>query len=377
MANLFDYRDWRGDLRLEDSPFCEVDAMILARLSYLPFERTSLAGGSELTVKAAAAEILALPEIETSLLLRDDLRFLRALSASRRFRSLPLFGQESETCAETQTQFSAIGVRLSPKRIHLSFRGTDNTLIGWKEDLDMGFVCPVPAQSQAVRYLEKMASARPGEITLGGHSKGGNLAVYAAAFCREEIQSRIRTVYNYDGPGFDDCVLQTEGYQKVCARVKTYVPQSSVVGMLLGHREKTVTVHSDNQGLTQHDLYSWEVARNRFVTLRSVTQSSRFVDQTLKHWLGELSHDQRELFVDAVYTVLRDTNASTLREMGERRWESAMRMLRSFTNLDPLTRRAAMTAVGMLLKSTRAGFDGLRAAGEEGEKEKSARKKTI
>lgn len=377
MANLFDYLDWRGDLRLEDSPFCEVDAMILARLSYLPFERTSLAGGSELTVKAAAAEILSLPEIETALLLRDDLRFLRALSASRRFRSLALFGQENETCVEAQTQFSAIGVRLSPKRSHLSFRGTDNTLIGWKEDLDMGFVCPVPAQSQAVRYLEKMAAAHPGEITLGGHSKGGNLAVYAAAFCREEIQSRIRAVYNYDGPGFDDGVLQSEGYQRVCARVKTYVPQSSVVGMLLGHREKTVTVHSDNQGLTQHDLYSWEVARNRFVTLRSVTQSSRFVDQTLKHWLGELSREQRELFVDAVYTVLRDTNASTLREMGERRWESAMRMLRSFTNLDPLTRRAAMTAVGMLLKSTRAGFDGLRAVGEEGEKEKSARKKTI
>lgn len=127
-----------------------------------------------------------------------------------------------------------------------------------------------------------------GSSWLGGHSKGGNLAVYAAAFCPAALQERIAAVYNNDGPGFDADVIALPGYQRICARVQTFVPQSSIVGMLLEHEEAYTIIHSTGDGFGQHNLYTWEVLRDRFVTLETVTNGSRFLDRTLKQWLAGL-----------------------------------------------------------------------------------------
>ena len=330
MTTLFDYLSWRGDLPLSADPFHEVDGVILARFTYMPFHRVLRRDSlTPTTVEAVCRALLALPDIETAVRRRGDTDLLRALVESPRYKGMELTAYADRLDAESQTQFSAITVKLEEDHYCVAYRGTDNTLIGWKEDFNMGFVCPVPGQKLAVDYLQKAARRLPGRLTVCGHSKGGNFAVYAAAFCGDEIQDRIEAVYNYDGPGFDSKVLSEPGYQRICKKIQTFVPQSSVVGMLLGHEEKYIIVHSEQTFLQQHDTYSWEVLQKHFHYLDTVDNSSRFVDYTLKAWLAQMTPAQREQFVDAIYEVMRQTNAHTLHQMNENWLASAASILKS------------------------------------------------
>lgn len=188
MKNLFDYLYWRGDLSLRFVQFQELDGAILARLAYLPFERLFPQGLERpLPLAEAGAQLLALPGLAEQMTQPEDLHLLRVLLTGERFRHAELVGFSSLTDEESQTQFSALALRLRPDEVTVAFRGTDNTLVGWKEDFNMGFVCPVPGQTLAVQYLERLAVRYSGALRLCGHSKGGNLAVYAAAFCAPAV----------------------------------------------------------------------------------------------------------------------------------------------------------------------------------------------
>ena len=353
MANLLEYLAWRGDLSLAESAFNEVDAVILARLSYLPYETVPACAEGRTVVLGAAAEAL----LATDALPEKDRQLLELLRLSRRFATLELFGYERRTDVPTQTQFAAVCFRLDEGTVCLCFRGTDNTLVGWKEDFNMTFVCPVPAQRLALAYLERIAAAEKGRLLLGGHSKGGNLAVYAAAFCDPAVQARIAQVYNFDGPGFDQIVLDYAGYDSICARIGTFVPQSSIVGMLLGHEEKYTVVQSTQKGgIFQHDVYSWQVDADGFQTLETVTNSSRFVDFTLKGWLAQMAPSEREAFIDTVYGVMEQTNATTLQELGEHRLTNTVALMRSLRGLAPEGRAAVIQALRLLLQSTKLGL---------------------
>lgn len=352
MANLFDYLDWRGDLTLAQSPFNEIDGMILARFSYVPFEcvADAFSGGSP-TIGSVASALLSVPDIQSRVTLEEDTALLRILSESRRFCKLKLSAYENRLDSETQTQFSAITIQLATRQFYVAFRGTDRTLVGWKEDFNMSFVCPVPAQKLAVEYLSAVAGTVDGRFVLGGHSKGGNLAVYAAAFCDPSVQSRIGAVYNYDGPGFDATVLRTPAYQAVCGRVHTFVPQSSIVGMLLEHEEKYTIVHSTQKtGIWQHDIYSWEVIRNHFSYLETVTSSSKFINSALKAWLGELDPRQREKIIDTGYMLLQTTNAQTLSDLSENWFANTKAIVKSARDLDEDTRKLVTEALRSLMK---------------------------
>ena len=282
---------------------------------------------------------------------------LRKLMASPRFRNMTLNGYTALLDDSIEQQFAALTIDLGNGSIYISFRGTDDTIVGWKEDLNMGFLEEIPSQKQAVEYVARIARQYPDRtIRIGGHSKGGNFAVYAAAFCGEEIQDRIEAVYNYDGPGFDSKVLSEPGYQRICQKIQTFVPQSSVVGMLLGHEEKYIIVHSEQTFLQQHDTYSWEVRQKHFHYLDTVDNSSRFLDYTLKAWLAQMTPAQREQFVDAIYEVMRQTNAHTLHQMNENWLASAASILKSAKNMDEETRQAVTHAAGLLLSSAKDGL---------------------
>ncbi|MBD8959007.1 MAG: DUF2974 domain-containing protein [Clostridiales bacterium] len=356
MTDIFDYLFWRGDLPLDRIPMNEVDGMVAARIAYLPFETVDVLRG-DTTVADAAQALLAANDATDSIRQKNDIPLLRALCDSARFGSIRIADFEHTTDTVSQTQFAALTLLLPDGSICIAFRGTDNTLVGWKEDFNMSFVCPVAGQTLAVHYLERAAEKYANcKITLLGHSKGGNFAVYAAAFCAEETQARIQAVYNYDGPGFDEKVLSADGYKAICGRVSTFVPQSSVVGMLLEHEEAYTIVHSEQVGILQHDLFSWEVCRDTFAHLETVDNSSRFVNYTLKSWLAAMDYSQRETFADAVYTILTETNASTLRELSASWFESAKSVATSLKNLDEPTRKALTQALSLLARSAKTGL---------------------
>ena len=355
MADLFDYIHWRGDLTFEQDTFNAVDGMIFARLAYMPYELVlSALPGEHVTLRDTAGALLAIDGIEGLVHMREDVLLLKAVTENRRFGDAEVYRYEYRTDLDTQTQFAAVTFAVSGGLSCIAFRGTDNTLVGWKEDFNMGFIFPVPAQRLALEYAESVIGSLGGDFIVCGHSKGGNLAVYASAFCTHVKQNRIVRVYNYDGPGFDDKVLNTPGYGRICQRTDTFVPQWSIVGMLLGHREKYEIVHSSQTvAPMQHDLYSWDVRRCGFEQLETVTNGSRFIDSTLRDWMAGIDASQREKAADALYTIFTETKAVTLRELGENWYASAKIILQSIKNMDPETRRLVGEMLLSLMRSAK------------------------
>ena len=316
MADIFDYLLWRGDLPLEAVPLCPVDTLILSELSYIDFE--GLVPGDFLhpvPLKVAAEAFLALPDRKERVRSKKDLDLIAECARTARFGGLRLVFYRSELLPEQQSQFAAVTWLLPTGGAIITYRGTDLTLTGWKEDFNMSFQEFVPAQEKALRYLEAFARAHAGPVCLAGHSKGGKLAVYAAARCQPQLRARIDFAHNHDGPGFHSTMTADPGYREALPKVHTFVPQSSVVGMLLEHEEPYTVVRSRQLSLLQHEPYSWEVLGGNFIRMEEIDGNSRFLDMTIKTWLAGTTMAERNAFVDAVYELLTLSQTDDLRDI--------------------------------------------------------------
>ena len=345
MPNIFDYMQWR-DIKFEQVEFNEIDSLILTRLSYFPFD--NVVKDEEITLKEAY-EVYNKLHKKGRILIEGDKDFFPILAKSKRFGEIVLTDYVNKIDLEQEEQFSAITIHMPDNSIYVSYRGTDNTIVGWKEDLNMSFSDLVPAQTEAKDYLNQIAEKYKGKIRVGGHSKGGNLAVYAAAFCNKDIQKRIINVYNNDGPGFTDKIVNSKEYKNILNRTHSYIPKSSVIGRLLNHKEKTTIVESNQTGIMQHDLYSWQVLGDKFIESK-VTNSSEFIDKTLTNWLNEVSPEQRALCIDILFEVLNSTKAETLSEINDNKFANIKAMLKTYKNIDEENREIITKALNELLK---------------------------
>jgi hypothetical protein len=360
MAGIFDYIAWRGDLDFRQSPFNPVDNIILTHISYFPFDR--IVPGPEkkdgITLTAAAKKISAILKkrpgvLDEFLVFRDDPALLAALGSSERYGNLELRGYVNQIDPEAEKQFSALSILGCGGMSLISYRGTDNTIIGWKEDFNMSFSPVIPAQREAVFYLEKMAAQIRGPLCLGGHSKGGNLAVYAAAFCKEPIRRRVRTVYSNDAPGFSRDVLESPGFLKIRGRIRSFVPQASIVGMLFEHDENYTIVKSNQIGLMQHDMFSWEVTRDDVVRLKEMSQQSVFLNRILRDWINGLEKEQRRRFSDALYEILLSAGAGSLRNLGNDWLKTVSLMIQAYKGIDEPTKKIIAKTISALFKAAR------------------------
>ena len=349
MANLLDYLAWRGDLPLDAVPLNDVDALIFARLSYVPFDGIA---EERIPLFEAAQRVLDTVSMADAPRAcgKEDQQLLTQLLQSPRYADIVLDGYENIFDPVRQEQFAALTLHLPDGSASVAFRGTDGTLVGWKEDFNMSFSTFVPAQLDAVRYLTDAASRTQGSLYLSGHSKGGNLAVYAAAFCDPEIQERIRGVRNFDGPGFTQQVISQTGFVRILPRVRTYLPQSSVVGMLLEHEEAFTIVESRSVGIYQHNVYLWEIKRGGFVELQQLSASSQLMDRALKDWVAAMPAEDRGRVINGLYTALSATQAETVRDVREHRKLAA---LKAVMDLDPETRALTLQAARLLYQSLR------------------------
>lgn len=320
MANILDYLAWRGDLSFSEAPVSPVDGLLLSTLSYIQLDNMVSENPHEAPTLSELSQMFwELPKEAMESRLRDsrDGDLIQAMGESSRFGPLRLTAAKELLDKEKELQFAAVTLLLENEGAFVAFRGTDGTLTGWKEDLNLSFLDVIPGQEAARDYLEKISGMYRGKLYIAGHSKGGNLAVYAAIRCGDNARSRIQAVYNYDGPGFRKKVLEDSGYRKILNRVHTFVPQSSVVGMLLEHEEPYTVVYSTEDGLLQHEPYSWEVQGNGFVKLRQVTEGSRMVDGAIKSWLASLSIKDREAFIDALYELLKSSDIEHIGELAK------------------------------------------------------------
>ena len=353
MPDIFDYLSWRGDLTFACDSFNNVDALILSLLSYFDFDNfVPPEAGDGVSLKHAARGFLENGDGESELKMPQDKELLQALMAHKRYCDIRLHAYVNEVDFETQKQFAAVTVDLGNGEYFYSFRGTDNTLVGWKEAFNLSFMT-VPAQQRAVRYMQEVSAALPGGIRTGGHSKGGNLAIYSAAFSGEDIQKRLLSIHNFDGPGFNSAVLRCQEYLSIRDRLHTFIPQSSVVGMLLEHEDDYRIVSSRQMGFLQHDLYTWNIETTDFAYLSDVTRSSRFLDGTLRYWIGQLDSEQRGQFIDAIYSVFLSTDVHTIREFTDNWLKNALTVVKSLKNLKQPTRSMVSHTLAVLLSSVK------------------------
>ena len=352
MGSLFDYMDWRGDLLFSETPLNEVDSLILSLLSYVDFEGivSSEPTDKPISLRNAARQYLRLHRGEVPYLGKivppEIISLMAKAAKARRFAQIEMLGYVNRVDHDAQLQFCAVTFLPDHQKAYIAYRGTDDTLVGWKENFNMSFMQPVPAQREAVAYLEQIAPYLPDDFYVGGHSKGGNLAVYAAVKCDSVFKPRILRAFNNDGPGFDRAFIEHPDYRSMRGNIHTVVPHSSVVGMLLEHEESYEVVKSNATGLLQHNGFSWEVLGNSFIHLNTVTEESRLIDRSLKEWLDEMSAEEREHVVDSIFETLSSVGAKTLTDLTDEK----LKLVKAWSNLDPQVRSVLLKCIGLILR---------------------------
>ena len=302
--NFLTYLKWRGDLLVKDHPFNEVDALILSELVYIHFENIVPAVGQEgcITIKDAGLRYQR-SKTREMLYYKDKEDLFEELAMCPRFASMTLCNYVSTLDIEAQQQFAAMHINITPNLTFIAFRGTDSTVTGWREDFNMSYMMPVPAQQSAVEYVNQTAKGMFKKYWIGGHSKGGNLAIYSGTFCNPRIQKKIVRINSFDGPGFNRKMIDDTAYRLIEDKIAAYVPESSIVGMLMEHEEDYKVVQSTEFGLLQHEGFSWLVERDVFVLANDVGEFSKSFSVTLKNWLAGMSTEQRKGVVDAFFDV--------------------------------------------------------------------------
>lgn len=356
MGTILDYMEWRGDLSFEASPFNEVDNLIFSWMSYVELKGIVPGRmGLWMSLKDAAEIYKRTHDFEADkkmvVMTKTAPNLFVEMGKVKRYQDVKLGFFKSKIDMKQEAQFAAVTVQISPDLIFVVYRGTDHNIVGWKEDFNMAYLEQIPSQIEAVEYLSQVAEKWKGTIILGGHSKGGNLAMYAGVHAAPEIQEQIAGIYNNDGPGFSPAMLEKPAYQKMLPKICTYVPQSSIVGMLLEHAEGYRIVKSSQKGLWQHDALSWEVTGPHFVELENTTLASQFADATLTSWLATMDNAQREEFVDLLFSVLDSTGARTLTDLTSGALKNISVILKTLGGLTKEEKNRLFSAVTQLFKA--------------------------
>lgn len=354
MGTLYDYISWRGDLSFREAPINEVDSLIFSLLSYIDFKDIvpEEHDGNPISIKMAATAFFAKNpdprKVSMGVIVpKEIITVFQKIKNTRRFQKVMMKAHVNLIDTKKEMQFSATTFLPGDGTVLVAYRGTDDTLVGWKEDFNMSFMSVVPAQEEAANYLNQVALHAKGAIRLTGHSKGGNLAVYAAVHCQTDTQKRLLKVWCNDGPGFGSSMLNDPNYVKIRSIIRTLVPQSSVVGMLLEHDENYTVVKSRQAGLFQHNALSWDVMGGSFVRLKNITGESQRFNRTLNEWIKQMTPEQREQFVESLYQILSSDNAMTLTDLvsiTKNKW------IQKSSTLDPQVRQTIQKTLSVLLE---------------------------
>ena len=359
MKNMLDYIKEFGHVSFEERAFSEIDALVLTELEYLPLEKVVPSdenGEDFVTVKEIAEymqehkqELFA----ENPMMITEERHEVsQVIADAPRFQSLKFFGVVSVWDKDTTKQFAAVTVEVEPSVRLVVFRGTDETLIGWKEDFLMTYSPLVAAQTDAKEYLAKQASLWGGDLMISGHSKGGNLAIYAAATQTEDVQLRIVDIFCFDSPGLYRSVLETKGYQNIVPLAMRYIPQDSLVGLMLESEVPYVIVKSNATGAMQHSAMTWEIEDGQFIKMEKLTKNSQLNDQTLKKWTESVSDEELELFWNVFFELLFSVGIDTVNDLYGQFMHYVQEFLKAAGNMDE-EKRELLTRIALLLVSTR------------------------
>lgn len=338
--NIIHYIEEYGDYTFGERPLNDVDSLVLCQFSYFRFD-----GMIPLVTenkKSVSLRQLAENEhfddlFQDDLFEKDNRALFEAMLKSKRYRTLKMNCYINIIEKEWETQFSAITFILEDGSIYLAYRGTDVTIVGWKEDFNMAFMDPVPGQEYSVKYINMVTGRWNNAFYVGGHSKGGNLAVYAAMNCKEAVRNRILKIYSMDGPGFRPEVLKRCPYDEVKDRIVKILPHSSLVGMLFEWDNQYQVVESRSLGLLQHNTYFWLIEEDHFVYAKQIYEGRRLMDNTINEWVLSLTQEEVKTFVDTLFDVVSATEADNIIQIAANWKKSSSLMKAAIKDVDEET----------------------------------------
>ncbi|WP_270751828.1 DUF2974 domain-containing protein [Streptococcus anginosus] len=316
MGNIFNYLEDIQYDSIYDQPFTELDILLLTVITYLNYN-TIVTDGLDLQKASRLTDVPQyMPQENSMMNTKHRLALLQQAASVKRYKNIKLMGYVNDIDLDVQKQFAAMTYKIDLDTFVIAFRGTDDSIIGWKEDFHMTYMEHVPAQQTAVRYVQKVMQAFPtATFILTGHSKGGNLATYASSQVEPSLQDRIKQIYSFDAPGLNHTIIETEGYQSIASKIKRYIPQGSIVGMMLetpkqAHIVKSVAIG----GIAQHDTFSWQIENEHFILLDTLNPDSIQTDKTLKEWVETVPDDELKDFFDIFFGLILDAQITSIDE---------------------------------------------------------------
>ena len=341
MGNIMDYISWRGDLSFEQSQFNEVDNLILACFSYVNLDGISAVTKQKgIGLKKLTKEFMKLHTMKE---LEADKSFIRLapfmmmeMAKSVRFGKCVVRNYVNDIVTEAEQQFAAMEIVLEDGTSYVSFRGTDDTIIGWKEDFNLS-TGVVPAQKRAIEYLQKISEHTDGMLRVGGHSKGGNLAIYGSVMCKS-AHEKILEIYSNDGPGFSREFQELPETKEMMPKIIRIIPEYSIIGTLLEHEKEPVIVASSSKGLLQHDGFSWEVQGPALVRRDSLNKTALRFIEILHKWIDGMDMEQKRLLIEDLFATLQASGYENLSEVQSRGLKSLAAMVKRVEKFAPESR---------------------------------------
>lgn len=341
MGNIMDYISWRGDLSFEQSQFNEVDNLILACFSYVNLDGIpAVTKQKGIGLKKLTKEFMKLHTMKE---LEADKSFIRLapfmmmeMAKSVRFGKCVVRNYVNDIVTEAEQQFAAMEIVLEDGTSYVSFRGTDDTIIGWKEDFNLS-TGVVPAQKRAIEYLQKISEHTDGMLRVGGHSKGGNLAIYGSVMCKS-AHEKILEIYSNDGPGFSREFQELPETKEMMPKIIRIIPEYSIIGTLLEHEKEPVIVASSSKGLLQHDAFSWEVQGPALVRRDSLNKTALRFIEILHKWIDGMDTEQKRLLIEDLFATLQASGYENLSEVQSGGLKSLAAMVKRVEKFAPESR---------------------------------------
>ena len=354
MTDIFDYLKWRSDVPFSVAPFNDVDNIILSELSYSDFSGIVSSDDSSVSLSQVCERFFLMHDrseiIQNTAFDAKAPLLMEYMVSGCRFGNMYLHRFVSKLDEEKTAQMSAVTYLLDDGSAYVAFRGTDNTLVGWKEDFDIGCLSETRGQQLAVDYLKLIAKEINRPLRVGGHSKGGNFAIYAASFISSEVQDRILTVFSNDGPGFRKEVIEMPGYLRILPKVVRIIPDTSMIGMLLSNKAEYKVIRSNASGILQHDVMSWSTERARFEPAE-LSDLGKLLNTVLDSWIDDMNDELRNSVTDTIFAVFESTGADSFREISHQKLKSAEAMLAYLLTIPKEKQGELFHLAGNLLKN--------------------------
>ena len=338
MKYLIDYIQTFGNLDFNEKSFNEIDALIFSQLIYNGFEGI-IENDEELLICDAAIRFYALHSSEEIAgfigIAKNAAELLKECAKAKRFGSSKLYRYINNINKDIDKQFCAGSFLLSDGSLLVAFRGTDITVTGVKESAMLSYMFPVPAQIEALYYFQETAMLRDGGIRICGHSKGGNLAVFAGVNCSNSLKKRIDGIYEFDAPGFPKWFFERYDFQQINDNIHFITPQASLIGRMLCHDITPEIIHSDvNSGLKQHSASTWEIKEGEFVSEEEYDSFSNSISAYINETLDLVGDEDLEMFFNTLEYLVSEMGIKNFYDLKGFEIRRAITLINSLSTLN-------------------------------------------